>query len=1056
MGSQLGIWYAQQMDPDNPVYNIAEYLEIHGDLDVDLFVAALQRTTDETETYHLRFYDRGDGPRQYLDKSGECPVQVVDVSSAGDPRATAEDWMRADMARPFDLTSGPLAVHAVIRVADGLCFWYHRIHHIAFDGFSAAIFAARLSQVYMSLLMGHLSAEGTLEPVSVLFDADSSYRASGEFARDREYWLDVLSDFPGAVSLSGQHVRRAPHAWIRHMEDIGPDCTANMRAAARRLKTSIAGLMITAAAVYLHRSTGAEDIALGLSVLGRAGKRQRGVPGMTSNSLPIRLTIGPMTSVEELVRLVTGTVRNALKHGQYPYMDMLRDLKLIDGGSLYSLLVNIMPFDYSVQFGDCTTTAHNLANGTVEDTTIAVYDRSANGGIQVAVDTDRELYNATATGDIYRHFMNILNWVVEASPGDCIGRAVILDEEERRQVLERWNDTAVAVPAVTLPELFEARASASLDAAAVVCGDAVISYGELNTRANRLARDLVALGVGPESVVAVVMERGAGLVVALLAVLKAGGAYLPVDPGYPAERIAFMLSDARPAVVLAAAEVAPELPVRVMMPVLVADERGLVGGRREGAAGDLGDGDRVAPLSVANPAYVIYTSGSTGRPKGVLVSHAGFASLAAGHAKYLGVSAGDRVAQFASASFDTFGWEWCMALLSGAALVVVPPERRLGAELVRFLVAAGVSYVTLPPAVLATLDAALLGAGVVVVTAGEACPPEVMARWSAGRVMFNSYGPTETTIDATLWRCDGGAEQVAIGTPVVNTRVFVLDRWLQPVPPGVAGELYVAGAGLARGYLGRAALTAQRFVAGPFGPPGSRMYRTGDMARWTTDGVMVFAGRADDQVKIRGFRVEPGEVEAVLADFPRVGQAVVVAREETPGDKRLAAYIVPASGCGADGPGGQGAGGGLSAAVREFAARRLPGYMVPASVTVLDALPLTASGKMDRVALPAPDYAAAAGGGRRPATRQEEILCGLFAKVLGLPAVGVDDDFFELGGHSLLATRLVSQVRAVLGVELPVRVVFEVPTVAGLTSQLSSSQEKARPALRPRRRQEES
>ena len=393
-----------------------------------------------------------------------------------------------------------------------------------------------------------------------------------------------------------------------------------------------------------------------------------------------------------------------------------------------------------------------------------------------------------------------------------------------------------------------------------------------------------------------------------------------------------------------------------------------------------------------------------------------------------------------------------MALLAGAALVVVPAEQRLGAELARFLVMSGVSYVTLPPAVLGTVDAGLVGAGVVVVTAGEACPPEVMARWSAGRVMFNSYGPTETTVDATLWRCDSGAGQVAIGSPVVNTRVFVLDRWLCPVPAGVAGELYVAGAGLARGYLGRAGLTAGRFVACPFGAGAQRMYRTGDVVRWTPGGELVFAGRADDQVKIRGFRIEPGEVEAVLAACPGVSQAVVTAREDTPGDRRLAAYIVPAAN-----PAGQAeAPGGLAAAVRGFAAGRLPEYMVPASITVLDTLPLTTHGKVNRAALPAPDYAAAViAGGRGPATAQEEILCAAFAEVLGVPSVGAEDDFFELGGHSLLATRLVSRVRAALGVELSVRLVFEAPTVAELASQLGN-QKKARPVLRPRRRQEES
>ncbi|HEY5985399.1 MAG TPA: amino acid adenylation domain-containing protein, partial [Streptosporangiaceae bacterium] len=629
---------------------------------------------------------------------------------------------------------------------------------------------------------------------------------------------------------------------------------------------------------------------------------------------------------------------------------------------------------------------------------------------------------------------------LEDAPAMPLRQVDVLDQAQRRQILSDWNDTAREVPAATVPELFAAQAARAPDAVAVVFADTAISYGKLDTAAARLARLLVARGAGPERVVAVVMDRGAELVTALLAVLKAGAAYLPVDPDYPAERVAFMLADADPVCVLTAGMAAARLPLPNGAAALAVDDPGLAAQLAGKAGGELegDDGSGGARLRLpAHPAYVIYTSGSTGQPKGVVATHAGLVNLVAANRRF-GAGPGHLVAQFTSVSFDNFGTEWSTALLSGAALVVVPSQRRLGEDLAGFLAEAGVTHAMLPPAVLATLADGSIGANVVLDVGGEACPPEVAARWSAGRVLFNSYGPTETTVDAAVWRCSPDSAEVLIGQPIVNTRAFVLDRRLCPVPAGVAGELYVAGANLARGYLGRAGLTGERFVACPFGDGGERMYRTGDLARWTADGQLVFAGRADDQVKLRGFRVEPGEVEAALAAHPGVGHAVVVVREDTPGDKRLVAYVVPA----ADGDGrDEAAAGGaeeLARAVRERAAERLPEYMVPSAVVVLDALPLTANGKIDRKALPAPDYAAGSPGGM-PATVQEEILCQVFAEVLGLERVGVDDSFFDLGGHSLLAIRLVSRIRVVLGAELSVRALFEAPTPAGLAGQLAGA-----------------
>ncbi|MER7570165.1 amino acid adenylation domain-containing protein, partial [Streptomyces sp. NPDC097941] len=493
-----------------------------------------------------------------------------------------------------------------------------------------------------------------------------------------------------------------------------------------------------------------------------------------------------------------------------------------------------------------------------------------------------------------------------------------------------------------LPVLFERQVARTPDAVAVVCGGGVVSYAELNARANRLARLLVGRGVGPESVVALVLPRSVDLLVAMLAVLKAGGAYVPVDPQYPVERVEFMLQDADPVAVVVADDSGIEIPEGAARVVVGDSETGF-------ASGDLSDGERLSVLGVEGAAYVIYTSGSTGRPKGVVVSHRGVPNLAADHIARLGVTGGSRLLQFASPGFDAAVADIWPAWLAGAALVVASAEELVpGRALVDLVVRSGVTHVTLPPAVLPVLEAeGGLPGSVTLIVAGEACPPDVAARWAQGRRMVNVYGPTEATVASTASDpLVGGVVAVPpIGRPLWNTRALVLDANLQPVPVGVTGELYLAGVQLARGYLNRPGLTAERFVADPYGPAGERMYRTGDVARWRADGNLEYVGRADDQVKLRGFRIEPGEVEAVLTGHPQVAQAAVLVREDRPGDKRLTAYVVPSNSAEQPEP----------AALRRYVGKSLPEFMVPTAVMILEAFPLTVNRKLDRRALPTPD-----------------------------------------------------------------------------------------------------
>src|SRR5437868_5413889 len=507
------------------------------------------------------------------------------------------------------------------------------------------------------------------------------------------------------------------------------------------------------------------------------------------------------------------------------------------------------------------------------------------------------------------------------------------------------------------------------------------------------------------------------MVIGLLGILKAGGAYLPLDPNYPRERLAFMLADAGCPVLVTQSALLDRLPDN-------AADRQIV--RLDADAPVIESQLSTAPpldLDPRHPAYVIYTSGSTGTPKGVVVEHGGIPNLAAAQIDRFAIAVGDRVLQFASPSFDAAVSEIATTLMVGATLVL-PADERGGDALANLIVEKNVTHATLPPVLLASLSEDMPLRTLIV--AGDACPADEVARWSKNRRMINAYGPTETTVCATMSETLSGAFIPPIGRPIWNMQAYVLDEGLDPVPAGVAGELYIAGVGLARGYLNRASLTAERFVADPNGSGGARMYRTGDLARWRTDGVLEFLGRADAQVKLRGFRIEPGEIEAVLTAQPGVSQAAVIARPEGSGGQRLIGYVVAVPGAALD-----------TAALRAALSRQLPDYMVPSALVVLERLPLTPNGKLDRRALPEPELGSPHSH-RAPRTPQEAILCSLFAEVLGVERVGVDDNFFERGGHSLLATRLISRIRATLNVELAIRSLFEAPSVEALSARLSS------------------
>ncbi|MDX3225470.1 non-ribosomal peptide synthase/polyketide synthase [Streptomyces sp. ME19-01-6] len=1056
--AQRGLWVQGRLEDTGPLYHIPLVARVRGALDRAALEAALGDVVTRHESLRTVFPEVDGEPCQRVLAPAEVPGPLLRAVEVTSPDAV-DEALAAARGEGFDLTSHPPLRATLLTLGAREHILVLVLHHIAGDAGSVRPLLRDLSVAYAARRGG--TAPGWA-PLPVQYADYALWQREllgddgdpdSEMSRQLGYWAETLAGLPEQLALPADRPRPPEQSHRGGVVPFELDAGVHQAVLALARSRGATAFMVLQAALaaVLTRSGAGEDIPIGTALAGRGDEALDDLVGLFVTMLVLRTDTSGNPSFQELLDRVRQTDLAAYAHQDVPFERVVDAVNPARSPAYHPLFQVALVLDNfarpdaaldGLRGDEGTTPPVEGMTPPVEGPGKAKFDlsvrlrerRSAEGGPEGLTGSfayARDLFDPATVDALVARFVRLLTAAV-ADPGRPIAEVEILDAVERHQLLRGWNDTSRPLPGTLVPRMFEEQAARIPEAPAVRCQDTTVSYAELNTRANRLARLLVERGAGPERRVALMVPRSVEMIVAVLAVLKSGAAYVPVDSAYPADRIAYMLDDARPALVVTTTETARTLPetapgTRVVLdsPATAEESLGLPGT-------DLTDADRRAPLTPRTPAYVIYTSGSTGRPKGVVVEHRSVPNIVLARIGPYGMGPGSRALQFASLSFDAAMSEICTPLSAGACLVLGPADMLAQAdELPELIRRYGITHATLPPAILTQLPADSLPSVRNLVIAGEAAQPGLVPKWAAGRRMFNAYGPTETTVSCTMAGPLPAVDGIPpIGGPLPNLRTYVLDDLLRPVPVGVPGELYVSGIGVARGYLGRTALTAERFVADPFGPPGGRMYRTGDLVRWRADGQLEFVGRADGQVKIRGFRIELGEVQAGLESLPEVGQAVALVREDQPGQKRLVGYVTPAPGAG---------GGGVDVErIRARLGELLPDYMVPAALVVLERIPLTVNGKVDREALPAPRVPARRArpeddAGRRPGNRPEEILCQVIADLLGLPHVGVDDNFFSLGGDSITALQVASRARRA-GLVLTPRDLFRHQTVAELAA----------------------
>jgi amino acid adenylation domain len=1035
VAAQPGIWMAEKLSTLPNAWSVAHYVELQGDVDGELLARAIVEGIQQADTLRMRFGEENGEPWQQVDEHLAISAPVVcDLRSDAAPHQAAMALMQTDLSQNLRLDSGnPLVCHQLYRVGDRRWYWYQRYHHLLVDGFSFPAITRQISEIYRTWQRGEPTPPSPFTPFAEVVEEYQRYRESDACQRDRAFWAEQRKTLPSPVSLSPAPLPgRAETSDIWRLK-LSADRHAFSRLTAAMPQCQPADLALALTALWLGRLCGRSEYAAGFIFMRRMGSAALTATGPVLNVLPLAVTLNGQETLAELATRLSGQLKKMRRHQRYDAEQIVRDSGRAAGDEpLFGPVFNVKVFDYHLAFDGIEATTHTLATGPVNDLELAIFPDET-GGLTLEVLANQQRYDEPT---LLRHIarLDALLQQFADSPALSCGQAELLSQAEHQQLAE-INATAHDIPVATLSSLVAEQALKTPDAPALMDANYQFSYRELREQTVALAQRLRAHGVQPGDSVAVALPRSVFLTLALHGIVEAGAAWLPLDTGYPDDRLHMMLEDAKPKLLITSEDQRHRFP---NIESLCFSEPLPVDGSET--------------LALAKPehtAYIIFTSGSTGRPKGVMVGHEAIVNRLLWMQNHYPLTADDVVAQKTPCSFDVSVWEFWWPFIVGARLVMAEPEAHRDPQAMQhFFHDYGVTITHFVPSMLAAFVASLTPetAGCCqtlrhVFCSGEALPAQLCREWEqlTGAPLHNLYGPTEAAVDVSWYPAFGDAlaqttgNSVPIGYPVWNTGLRILDAMMRPVPPGIAGDLYLTGIQLAQGYLGRPDLTASRFIADPFAA-GERMYRTGDVARWLENGAVEYLGRSDDQLKIRGQRIELGEIDRVMQSLADVAQAVTHAcvinqAAATGGDARqLVGYLVSESGLPLDRDA-------LLAQLRE----QLPPHMVPVVLLQLSALPLSANGKLDRKALPLPELTVKAQS-RAPLPGTESIVAQAFSQLLGCEINDVEADFFALGGHSLLAMRLAAQLGQATGRQVTPGQVMVASTVRKLSALLDAEE----------------